>query len=65
MTEVRTCADHPKSMAERIQKRLDHSGGGPSRAAETVTVGSGPNRTITAVHSKGQQQHNVRKDGKR
>ena len=60
MTEVRTCPDHPASMAERIKKRLDHSGGGPGRAAETVTVGTGPTRCISAVHSKGQQQGNIR-----
>jgi hypothetical protein len=60
MTEIKTCRDHPASMAERIRKRLDHSGGGPGRAAETVQVGTGPTRTITAVHKMGQQQHNVR-----
>jgi hypothetical protein len=65
MTEVRTHPDHPASMAERVKKRLEHSGGGPGRAAETVTVGSGPNRTITAVHSKGAQQYNLRQKDKR
>jgi hypothetical protein len=64
--EVKTCSTHPASMAERIKKRLDHSGGGPGRAGETVTVGSGPTRTITAVHKMGMKQGNVRqKDGDR
>jgi hypothetical protein len=58
--EVKTNPNHPSSMTQRIRDRLKHSGGGPERAAETVQVGSGPNRTITAIHRKGNQQHNVR-----
>ena len=58
--ETKTSGDHPASMTQRIRDKLKHSGGGPERAAETVQVGSGPNRTITAIHRKGNQQHNVR-----
>ena len=60
MVEVKTNPNNPASMTQRIRDRLKHSGGGSERAAEMVQVGSGPNRTITAIHRKGNQQGNVR-----
>jgi hypothetical protein len=51
MTEVKTRADHPSSMAERISRRLRNSGG--EEADTTVKTGDGPQRTFHNLHNSG------------
>ena len=65
MSEVRTSPDHPASMAERINKRLQNSGG--DHADLTVVKGSGPTRTITNLHHAANhtKPRDVRKDDER
>jgi hypothetical protein len=56
MTEVKTCAGHPSSMAERVSKRLRNSG--DTDHADTVVVkGSGPTRTATNIHNSRNQSY--------
>jgi hypothetical protein len=49
--EVKTSGDHPKSMEERIAKRLRSSG--DPRADYIKQMGSGPTRTFTHGHHAG------------
>jgi hypothetical protein len=51
MTEVKTRADHPSSMAERIAKRLRNSGG--EEADITTKTGDGPQRVFHNIHNPG------------
>jgi hypothetical protein len=52
MVEIKTCGDHPASMAERVSKRLQNSGAG-SMPNVTVQKGDGPTRTHTNIHHAG------------
>jgi hypothetical protein len=49
MTEVRTRADQPSSMAERIARRLRPSND-TDHADVVTTHGTGPTRTTSTVH---------------
>ena len=51
MVEIKTHRDHPRSMEERINKRLRNSGG--EEADHVVQKGSGPTRTFTNIHNPG------------
>jgi hypothetical protein len=51
MTEVKTRADQPSSMAERISRRLRNSGG--EEADTTVKTGDGPTRVFHNIHNPG------------
>jgi hypothetical protein len=51
MVEIRTHRDHPHSMEERIRNRLKPSAEPQRGSGAQVTVGSGPNRTITTIHN--------------
>ena len=56
MTEVKTRADQPSSMAERIARRLRNSG--DAKHADVVAHhGQGPTRTITNVHNTRNTQY--------
>jgi hypothetical protein len=58
MVEVKTHPQHPSSMEERIRNRLKPSAEPERGNGPQVTVGSGPNRTITTVHpSANTRQH--------
>ena len=50
MVETKLRSDQPSSMTERISKRLQPSCGD---ADEQITKGSGPTRTVTAIHHGG------------
>jgi hypothetical protein len=54
--EVKTCSEHPASMAERINKRLRNSGG---EEADSITKnGEGPTRVFHNIHNPGSaRQH--------
>ncbi len=49
--EVKTCGDHPASMADRVAKRLRPSG--DPRADYHKQVGEGPTRAHTFGHYSG------------
>jgi hypothetical protein len=49
--EVKTCSEHPASMAERINKRLRNSGG--EEADTVVKNGDGPQRVFHNIHNPG------------
>jgi len=51
MVEIKTHRDHPSSMDERIRNRLKTSAEPQRGSGAQVTVGSGPNRTITTIHN--------------
>jgi hypothetical protein len=52
MVEVKTHPDHPKSMAERISKRLENSG--DAKNADVVTkTGDGARRTYHNIFNAG------------
>jgi hypothetical protein len=58
MVEVKTHPDHPHSMEERVRRRLHPSAEPQRRDGAQVTVGSGPNRTVTTIHhSSNARQH--------
>jgi len=59
MVEIKTHRDHPSSMEERVRNRLKPSAEPERGAGPQVTVGSGPNRTITTIHNSA----NTRKHG--
>jgi hypothetical protein len=48
MPEIKTHRDHPASMAERVNKRLQNSGG--DRADVVVKNGDGARRTYHNIH---------------
>jgi hypothetical protein len=62
--EVKTCPEHPASMAERINKRLRNSGG---EEADSVTKnGEGPTRVFHNIHNPGSaRQHGGGNPGER
>jgi hypothetical protein len=62
MPHIKTSPDHPASMAERINKRLQNSGG--DRADVTVKNGDGARRTYTNLHHSANhaKPRDVRKD---
>ena len=49
MTEVKTCSEHPSSMAERIEKRLRPSNDA-AHADVVKQVGHSPTKTVTSIH---------------
>jgi hypothetical protein len=51
MVEIKTHRDHPRSMEDRINKRLQNSGG--EEADTTVKTGDGPQRTFSNLHNSG------------
>jgi hypothetical protein len=51
MVEVKTHCDHPASMEQRIADRLRNSGG--EDADHHVVHGTGPTRTHTNIHLRG------------
>ena len=51
MVEIKTCSEHPASMAERINKRLRNSGG--EEADHIIKTGSGPQRVFHNLHNPG------------
>jgi hypothetical protein len=62
MVEIKTHSDHPHSMEQRIANRLKPSCGGD--ADVEVTKGSGPTRTVTAIHHSGSaKQHGEGRSG--
>ena len=52
MPTIKTCSDHPSSMAERVSRRLRNSGD-VKHADVTVQKGFSPNRTFTNIHHSG------------
>jgi hypothetical protein len=60
MPEVKTSADHPASMAERVAKRLRSSGEGTNPDV-MVTKGSSPTRTVTHIHHSAAQSRPMNK----
>jgi hypothetical protein len=62
--EIKTSADHPASMAERISNRLKNSGEG-ANPNQTVTKGSGPTRTHHNLHFGASQSAPMNKRGDR
>jgi hypothetical protein len=59
VVEVKTRSDQPRSMAERVSKRLDNSGMGKDHMPdEHVQKGSGPTRTHTNIWKAGHKMQN-------
>lgn len=65
MPHIKTSPDHPASMAERINRRLQNSGG--DHADVVVKNGEGARRTFHNIHHAANhtKPRDVRKDGKR
>lgn len=49
MPTIKTCSDHPASMAQRVADRLKPSAGKGSGDVQ-VTHGASPNRVVTTIH---------------
>ena len=60
--EIKTHRDHPRSMDERINKRLRNSGG--EEADHIVQNGTGPTRVFHNLHNSGSaRQHGSPNEG--